>query len=185
MTEEEKEKTEDSEKPPVSADVEADSSEDASEGEDTSEDSKDGDSEEKEDEEAEEHRIINVEGEKKVVSSEGEATNWENERQYFRVFFPDAETPSIVINEVEYQVVDASEKGVKLKMNEGECLLELDQLITAKFTLRTGDSCVVEGKVLRLLPPMVVLLLTVGVPFKLLMSEQRRFVSIYKHVHKD
>jgi len=112
--------------------------------------------------------------------------NWESERQYFRVFFPDAETPVLTIDGIDYDVVDASEKGIKFKKKlEGECPFEADQMIDCSFTLKTGESCLVKGKVLRVLPAMVVLILTDGISFRLLMSEQRRFISIYKHVYKE
>lgn len=169
MSEEEKENIEGEAEAPVASD--ADTAEGA----------------ENDAEKAEEKRIVTVEGEQKIVGADTEAEpkSWENEREHFRVFFPAAETPTVTIDDVDYEVVDASEKGLKFKKNEGECPFEADQLVRATFTLRTGDSCQVEGKILRVLDAMVVLLLVRGVPFKLLMSEQRRFVSIYKHVAKD
>ncbi len=132
-----------------------------------------------------EKRIVTVEGEKKVITPVGEVRNWESERQYFRVFFPDAETPVLTVDGIDYEVVDASEKGIKFKKPEGDCPFEADQPVSCKFTLKTGESCLVAGKVLRVLPSMVVLILTDGISFRLLMSEQRRFISIYKHIYQE
>ncbi|VAW38252.1 hypothetical protein MNBD_DELTA02-40 [hydrothermal vent metagenome] len=133
---------------------------------------------------ADEKRITGEEGGKRAVFPGGEGRNWESERQYFRVFFPVAETPTLTVEGVDYEVIDASEKGIKFKKPEGKCLFEADQPVSCKFTLKTGESCSVKGKVLRVLPSAVVLLLTEGISFRLLMSEQRRFISIYKHIYK-
>jgi len=119
----------------------------------------------------------------KAIFQGGEGDKWAKEREFFRVVFPMAEVPILVIDDRRYEVVDASERGIRLRVPDDDSPFKDDQEIRGEFTFKTGETCYVEGKVLRVVPSAVVLFLADGIPFKLLMNEQRRFISIYKHLY--
>ncbi len=120
----------------------------------------------------------------KSIFQGGEGNKWVKEREFFRVIFPIAEVPFLKIDDIKYEVADASERGIRLRMPDDDSPFKDDQEISGKFIFKTGEICYVKGKVLRVVPSAVVLFLTEGIPFRLLMNEQRRFISIYKHLYK-
>ncbi len=120
----------------------------------------------------------------KSIFQGGEGNKWVKEREFFRVVFPIAEVPILKIDDRKYEVADASERGIRLRVPNDDSPFKDDQEVSGRFTFKTGEVCYIKGKVLRVLPSAVVLFLTDGIPFRLLMSEQRRFIGIYKHLYK-
>ncbi len=104
-----------------------------------------------------------------------------NSREFYRVEYPEQERPSIKIGEDELEVIDISEKGGKFLNDKG---VKLDPGTTVDGTIifHHGEAVTVRGKVLRAFNDQVVICFTKGVPFGVILDEQRYLREHYKHL---
>ncbi len=103
-------------------------------------------------------------------------------REYFRIVYPSSECPRLLIDGLAYDVIDVSERGIRFDNGGSDNLFEIDQVVRGRIIFRDDQVCSVEGKVLRNFDGATVILLTRGIPPRLLMHEQRRLIRIYKHL---
>lgn len=105
----------------------------------------------------------------------------ENKRNYFRLEYPAADRPQLLIGRVAHEVVDLSEKGVKFLMTQG-FKPKLEERIKAQIKFRDGQVFDVAGKVTRLVEEtnQCVLALTRGLPLAKMLEEQRFLLQKYR-----
>jgi hypothetical protein len=104
-----------------------------------------------------------------------------NQRNHFRLEYPPADRPSLIIGREAHEVVDLSEQGIKFLMTKGYKPKVGDQ-IKGQIKFRDGKTVDVAGKVLRLLTEanQCVLTLTQGLPLPKMMEEQRYLLQKYR-----
>ncbi len=89
-------------------------------------------------------------------------------RQFKRIKYPDEHKPKIVVRteegeEIEYAVIDISEKGISLIGEEASGIMA-ELKIEATITFSDGESLDVKGEVLRVIGSYVVIYLPEGIP---------------------
>jgi hypothetical protein len=106
-----------------------------------------------------------------------------NSREFYRVTYPEKERPSLKIGEDELTVIDISEKGGKF-LNDKDVKIDPDATIDGTITFHNGETISVEGTVLRAFNDQVVICFTKtqGIPFSVILKEQRYLRENYKHL---
>ncbi len=99
-------------------------------------------------------------------------------RQYFRIEYPVDERPTLVIGSESLEVVDTSERGMRVLPAKGS---PVPTHIKGTLKFRDGSECMVAGQVVRQAPDgSLVIQLTVGISLALIMKEQRRLIQKYR-----
>lgn len=102
----------------------------------------------------------------------------QQKRQYFRIEFPVVERPSLIIGKDTIEVIDASERGLRILPPAGKSTLTE---IKGTLKFRDGSECLVAGKVTRTFDDgSLAVQLTVGISLTLIMKEQRRLIQKYR-----
>lgn len=70
------------------------------------------------------------------------------QRQYFRLQYPSTERPTLVIQDIEFKVLDLSEYGVRFN-TYGLITVEKDDLVDMEIRFVQGDSLDLSGHVIR------------------------------------
>jgi len=92
-------------------------------------------------------------------------------RQSYRVRYPEENNPKIVIKEVEYDILDLSETGLRFKLKED---LKLPgDLFHAQVKLHDGKEVDVLGRIIRITGEDAAMFLVVKkIPYQIILSEQ-------------
>jgi hypothetical protein len=102
------------------------------------------------------------------------------ERAFYRLTYPLAFRPTLQVGKVAYVVVDLSEQGIRV-VDTGLNRLEPGDQVVGTLSLPTDDRLEIEGSVVRVEPPHAALILSKGVPFAIMLAQQRflqrRFVG--------
>lgn len=106
-----------------------------------------------------------------------------NQRAHYRLDYPHADRPMLVIETRQCPVLDLSEKGCKFLLPKGFRPAPKTRF-RGTIHFKSGKTCEIDGHVLRVLPEAetCVLILTVGVPLTLMMEEQRLLIKKYKAI---
>jgi hypothetical protein len=94
------------------------------------------------------------------------------ERAYYRLVYPMRARPEITIGGETFAVLDLSERGIRWEVPRGP-LPPVGTRFAGRLVLRTAGELDVEGEVVRHDPPDVGATLTRGVPFAVMLDEQR------------
>ncbi len=94
------------------------------------------------------------------------------DRAYYRLVYPLAFRPRFVVGSDTFQVVDLSEQGIRY-VHPGPGRPNPGVAIEGVVRLATGEEVEVEGTVVRVEAPHVALVLSRGVPFGLMLDQQR------------
>ena len=92
-------------------------------------------------------------------------------RQYFRLQYPLKERPKAVVQGIPYEILDLSERGVRIKTpsttpaDEGETIE-----LTIKFA--RGDSLELSGKIVRVQETSIGIFLTHSIPPERIRAEE-------------
>lgn len=97
------------------------------------------------------------------------------DRAYYRLVYPIVLRPTFRTGGQAYPVVDLSEEGLRFLCPDG-ARPDLETELSGLIVLRGADAVPVEGRVVRVDPPFVSLRLSRGVPFGV-MLEQQRFLT--------
>jgi hypothetical protein len=98
--------------------------------------------------------------------------SWPHERAYYRIEYPTAARPKLFIAGIAHEVLDLSEQGVRWRRRQ-EIVPVVGEEIGGTLRFRRGQSVEVRGVVLRLSAVDAAAHLEVGVPFQLIVDEQR------------
>ena len=101
---------------------------------------------------------------------QGLLMNNEKQREYFRLKFPISYRPSFSMGSDSYQIVDISEYGAKLKLDEPPVFAVKDNF-KGSVSFLDGIKCSLNGQVIRIEPGFAGLHLTTQIPPNLIRTE--------------
>jgi hypothetical protein len=97
---------------------------------------------------------------------------WEFEREHFRIQYPARVRPEFLVGQAVHEVLDLSEGGIRLRPS-GPLEVDDEGRVAGTLRLRRGESVEVEARMLRRDGTDVVLRVTSGITFRVIMEEQR------------
>jgi hypothetical protein len=95
-----------------------------------------------------------------------------SEREHYRIQYPAAARPRIVIDGRAYEVIDISERGVRFRVGD-DTKMDVGDEILGQVRFKRSDPVIVTGSVLRIAGREVAAKLATGVPLKTMIEEQR------------
>lgn len=99
-------------------------------------------------------------------------------RQFFRIEYPIDERPSLIVGDDTYEVLDTSERGMRLAPIHAQAV---PAALKGILRFRDGSECQVAGSVARQAPDgSLVVKLTLGISLAQIMKEQRRLIQRYR-----
>jgi hypothetical protein len=104
------------------------------------------------------------------------------QRQHFRIKFPDPERPLFTHKDKSYLVIDAAEEGLAIAIEEGDPIGTFTGIIKGSIKFKDKESCNIVGKRLRNTPNSVVLKLSIGIPLATIMKQQRILLQKYGQI---
>jgi hypothetical protein len=105
--------------------------------------------------------------------------SYPHERQYYRLSFPIQERPQFQVGAVVMPIIECSERGFRYEPARGHAP-ELGDSLEGRIKFRRGTEVEVAGTVTRRQDATLVLVLdSPGVPFSVLMAEQRHLRRHY------
>jgi hypothetical protein len=102
-------------------------------------------------------------------------------REHFRVQYPTAARPKVVLEGLTYDVVDLSEGGIKFSVGKHP-LLPVNKEFSATVRFQRGEVIDITGRVLRTADRHVAARLSSGIPFKVILEEQRYLRERYPNL---
>lgn len=97
---------------------------------------------------------------------------WEFEREHYRIVYPTAARPWLDGGGAEHEVIDLCEAGLRYRLAPAEERLLGDQ-VEGVVHFRRGEEVRVVGTVVRIADRQVSLKLSLGVPLRVVLDEQR------------
>jgi hypothetical protein len=97
-------------------------------------------------------------------------------RNFYRVNYPPAARPAIIIGGKAYDVLNLSEKGLKYAHPGGD-RPEPGKPLAGTVVFADQEKIHVDGSVLRIIGTEIVVTLERGIPFARIIAEQRRFLK--------
>jgi hypothetical protein len=102
----------------------------------------------------------------------------ENRREHYRIEYPPAEQPTLLLDVGGCPVRDCSERGVRFEAPRADALA-CGSRVRGVLRFRWGDEAEVDGVVVRVDAGGVALRLQEpGIPFALILQEQRRLYAL-------
>ena len=98
--------------------------------------------------------------------------DWEHPREHYRIVYPTAARPVFTSGAIEHDVVDVSEQGMRFRAVEGE-IWELEDPVVGVVRFQRRDEVKVSGVVIRLVGREIAARLSIGIPLKTIIDEQR------------
>ncbi len=95
-----------------------------------------------------------------------------SEREHFRIQYPAAARPEIVLHGRVYDVLDISEQGVRFR-GDDEIAVAVGDPLAGQVRFRRTQPVEVRGTVLRVAGREIAAKLDAGVPLKVMIEEQR------------
>ncbi|HTS89714.1 MAG TPA: PilZ domain-containing protein [Gemmatimonadales bacterium] len=97
---------------------------------------------------------------------------WIHDREHYRVAYPTALRPKLVVQGVTFEVVDISERGIRFRLGEA-ARPEPGFEVQGEVRFRRGETITLRGTVLRVADGEVAARLEEGIPLRVIMEEQR------------
>lgn len=94
------------------------------------------------------------------------------EREHYRIQYPTAARPTIVVGGRALDVIDLSERGVRFQAGD-DIQVQVGDELSGRLRFRRGDPIDVKGTVLRIQGREIAAKLETGVPLKVIIEEQR------------
>lgn len=95
-----------------------------------------------------------------------------SERKHFRILYPPAARPGIVIGGRAYDVIDLSERGIRFR-GDGDLAVAVGEALAGTVRFRETGAVEVGGTVIRIVGREIAVKLDAGVPLRVLIEEQR------------
>jgi hypothetical protein len=99
-------------------------------------------------------------------------TAFDVEREHYRIVYPAAACPRLLGGGLEREVIDLCERGLRYRAADGETRAVGDG-VESVVRVRRGEEVRVLGTVVRVCEREVALRLSVGLPLRLVLDEQR------------
>jgi PilZ domain len=106
---------------------------------------------------------------------------WAHEREHYRIAYPTALRPKLLVHGITFDVVDISERGIRFLLGQAqrpEPGFELQGVVRFK----RGDTATIRGTVLRVIDGEVASYLDEGFPLRVIMEEQRYLLDRNRHL---
>jgi hypothetical protein len=106
---------------------------------------------------------------------------WAHDREHYRVAYPAALRPKLLVHGVSFDVVDISERGIRFRLGSAqppEPGFELQGVLRFK----RGETITIRGAVLRVDQGEVAAGLEEGIPLRVVMEEQRFLLDRHRHL---
>jgi PilZ domain len=106
---------------------------------------------------------------------------WAHEREHYRVAYPTALRPKLLVHGVSFDVVDICERGLRFRLGTADAPqpgFEVQGVIRFK----RGETVNVRGTVLRVVQGEVSAKLDEGIPLRVVMDEQRYLLDRNRHL---
>ncbi|MCX6123466.1 MAG: hypothetical protein NTV34_01755 [Proteobacteria bacterium] len=107
-----------------------------------------------------------------------------DQRQYYRIQYPVQERPFFECQGRKYLILDISEKGLAVRIDGADPITQSTAALTGKIAFKCGEIVTITGKVLRFENGILILTLQPGVPYAIVMKEQRFLLQRYGHLKK-
>ncbi len=105
-----------------------------------------------------------------------------NKRNFFRIEYPARERPRFISDDKhEYQVLDISERGMRLRKND-DAPLEIGSTLKGHVKLHVTGNVSVVGKIIRDTEDCLAIFLHVGIQFSLIVNEQQYLQQLNKYL---
>lgn len=106
--------------------------------------------------------------------------NYAERRQFFRLRYPFADRPRLIVQHKVYELTEISEGGLRFSSKQA-AQFPLAQFLTVTLSLHGGKTVDVEGHTLRIERDEVIMQLTLGIPGRVVVDEQRYLIRKYRH----
>ncbi len=108
-------------------------------------------------------------------------TSWAHERAHYRVAYPTALRPKLLVQGHTFEVVDVSERGLRFRLGQAASPEPGFEVVgTVRF--KRGETCHIRGIVLRVVRAEVAVRLEEGIPLRVIMDEQRFLLDRHRHL---
>lgn len=102
-------------------------------------------------------------------------------REHYRLHFPSAERPLLVIGERHYEVMDCSVRGLRCLVNEWQPPIPADEPVAGLVQFRGRGAAPIYGLVIRIQHNEIALYLPESeIPFRILRSEERYLIAQHR-----
>jgi PilZ domain len=102
----------------------------------------------------------------------------ENQREYYRLSYPDTHRPSLVIDVDNYEIADVSEYGMKVKIDSDPAFMVADSII-ATIAFPDGKEFDLSGEVVRIHEDYAGLKLETPLPLSVIREESLFLMNNY------
>ncbi len=106
-----------------------------------------------------------------------------NRREHYRVEYPISSRPKLIIEGIQYEVMDVSEKGIRF-LSESSNEFQVESEVKGKIVFHDNEVQEVEGTILRVAEKQTIIYLSVNISFFIIVQEQRyirdNFVDWFK-----
>ena len=103
----------------------------------------------------------------------------ENNRRYYRLSYPDSLMPTAEISGHTYQVLEISEKGMRIRCGDFN-RFRVSEKVSGEVTFSDGETLSIKGVIRRKERDHYVIYELVGITFNRLVQEQRLVISRYR-----
>jgi len=101
-----------------------------------------------------------------------EPLDGQNRRELYRIIYPISIRPVLEIHDIEYDVIDISEKGIRI-LNNSYRAFPIESIVKGKINFSDGKSLNFAGNILRSSKNNTIISLTGNIPFMRICIEQR------------
>ncbi|MBM4250812.1 MAG: PilZ domain-containing protein [Deltaproteobacteria bacterium] len=107
----------------------------------------------------------------------------QNQREHYRINYPELERPQLQVGKVVYKVLDVSERGIRFLLPAQHGHIE-NQVVKGTLVFRSGKRVAIEGKIIRIMPLELTcsLHLKRSIPLAYIMEEQRILLQKYNEL---
>mgnify|MGYP000209086016 CR=1 FL=1 len=102
----------------------------------------------------------------------------ENQREYYRLSYPDSHRPSLVMDVENYEIADVSEYGMKVKIDNDPAFMVADSII-ATIAFPDGKEFDLSGEIVRIDEDCAGLKLETPLPLSVIREESLFLMNNY------
>ncbi len=107
----------------------------------------------------------------------------QNQREHYRIRYPDLERPEFLVGKQKYPVLDVSERGIRVKLPMSHVFV-LGQIVKGIVKFRSGKQVAIEGRIIRITQAesSCSVQLRRSIPLAYIMEEQRLLLQRYNEL---
>jgi hypothetical protein len=106
---------------------------------------------------------------------------WAHEREHYRVAYPTALRPKLLVQGHTFDVIDISERGMRFRLGQAAAP-EPGFEVAGTVRFKRGETCEIRGIVLRVIHGEVATKLEEGIPLRMIMDEQRFLLDRHRNL---